>query len=259
MELAAVDRGEGQAALLLHGQPGSGTDLSALARELEPRMRVIVPDRPGYGSTGGEPAGFGDNARQVVALLDRLELRSAVLAGQSWGAGVALAVARVAPERVDGLALISPVSPTARLGPLDRLFAQPVLGPPLLRAGFGLVVHSLSLTPIRRLAARALPYDDLLATAAAWSASTVWRSFFVEQRALLDELPSLAGALGSIETQTTVLVGTRDRIAGPDQAEALAMALPKARFVSVPRAGHLLPQLCPQLVAAEIQALGTRH
>ena len=37
------------------------------------------------------------------------------------------------------------------------------------------------------------------------------------------------------------------------------MALPKARFVSVPRAGHLLPQLCPQLVAAEIQALGTRH
>ena len=217
MDLAASDVGSGpRAVVLLHGQPGSGADLGALADALAPQMRVIVPDRPGYGRSGGQAVGFEENARRVVGLLDGLGVARATLAGHSWGAGVALAAARLAPERVDALALISPVTPGGRLGLVDRVLANPLLGPPLLRAGFGLVGRSLSLRPVRRLAAAALPglrYEDVLATAAQWRTAPVRRSFFTEQRALVEELPALSPALASIDVPATVVTGTRDRFA----------------------------------------------
>ena len=263
MELAASDVGSGpRAVVLLHGQPGSGADLGALADALAPQMRVIVPDRPGYGRSGGEAVGFEENARRVVGLMDGLGVARATLAGHSWGAGVALAAARLAPERVEALALISPVTPGGRLGLVDRVLANPLLGPPLLRAGFGLVGRSLSLRPVRRLAAAALPglrYEDVLATAAQWRTAPVWRSFFTEQRALVEELPALAPALGSIDVPATVVTGTRDRIASPRNAAELADALPRGTLVEVEGAGHLLPQQRPGMVARAILDLGTRR
>ena len=220
MELAASDVGSGpRAVVLLHGQPGSGADLGALADALAPHMRVIVPDRPGYGRSGGEAVGFEENARRVVGLLDRLGVDRATLAGHSWGAGVALAAARLAPERVEALALISPVTPGGRLGLVDRALAHPLLGPPLLRTGFGLVGHSLSLRPVRRLAAAALPglrYEDVLATAAQWRTAPVWRSFYTEQRALADEL---AGAGPGARVDRRSRHG-RDRHARPDRVSS---------------------------------------
>jgi pimeloyl-ACP methyl ester carboxylesterase len=259
MEVVTSDSGGGgPAVVLLHGQPGSGADLDAVARELAPRARVIVPDRPGYGRTGGEATGFAGNARAVFELMDRLDVASATFAGHSWGAGLALAAAQLDPARVGALALISPVTPAGRFGPLDRLLADERVGPPLLRAGFGLAGHSLSLRPLRELAARSLPgvrYEDLVATARAWRREPVWRSFFVEQRALMSELPALAPALPAIHKPVTVLIGSRDRVVTPRDAMRLASLLPGARFVRVGGAGHLLPQQRPELVAREIEAL----
>jgi pimeloyl-ACP methyl ester carboxylesterase len=87
VSLSAIDTGSGPAALLLHGQPGTAAHWGPVTRRLRGRMRVIAPDRPGYGRTGGRAMGFGENAEAAVALLDRLEVESAVVAGHSWGAG----------------------------------------------------------------------------------------------------------------------------------------------------------------------------
>src|SRR4051812_50094927 len=55
--LVAAAGGEGDPVLLLHGQPGSGSDWVPVIRELRRRgVPLLVPDRPGYGLTGG-PAG----------------------------------------------------------------------------------------------------------------------------------------------------------------------------------------------------------
>ena len=257
MQVAASDTGgHGPAIVLLHGQPGSGSDLAALAAALAPSSRVIAPDRPGYGRTGGEALGFAGNARALFGLMDRLGVSSAILAGHSWGAGVVLAAAQLEPERVDGLALISPVTPAGRFGSLDRLLADPRVGPPLLRAGFGLAGHSLSLRPLRRLAARSLPgvrQEDLAVTARVWRREPVWRSFFVEQQALTHELPQLAPALGK---PSVVVVGSRDRVVSPREGARLAFVL-DARFVRIGGVGHLLPQQRPEMVAREVASLAT--
>jgi pimeloyl-ACP methyl ester carboxylesterase len=70
-------------------------------------------------------------AEQVVALLDRLELPTAVVGGTSLGANVALELAVRHPERVEGLFVEMPVLDNA-LAAVAAIFAPVLLG---LRVG----------------------------------------------------------------------------------------------------------------------------
>ncbi|MGE5407967.1 MAG: alpha/beta fold hydrolase [Syntrophothermus sp.] len=255
MELSAIDVGEGPAAVLLHGQPGSADDWTPVTGRLRGRLRVIAPDRPGYGRTGGRAVGFRDNAAALVALLDRLGIESAVLAGHSWGTGVALAMAIGFPERVQALVLAAPLAPGLPPGPVDRLLARRRLGGAAAWIGFRLAGLGLALPQARSLAAAAVPALEpaqIAATAARWRADDVWRSFASEQRALVAELPTMAADLASVDAPATVLFGTRDRISTPAHAHRVARDLPRASPVRVEGVGHMLPQQRPELVAEAI-------
>ena len=259
MRLSATDVGHGPAALLLHGQPGSAGDWTPVAARL-PGLRVIAPDRPGYGETGGRAVGFEENAAAAIELLDRLGVESAVVAAHSWATGVALVAAIRSPDRVSGLVLAAPIAPGRPAGAFDRLLAEPLVGRAATGVGLGFAGAALALRPVRALVCRALPGlrpDDLARTAAEWRGGA-WRSFYVEQRALLDELPSLAPELGEVRGEVTLLQGRRDRLSSPGQARWLAAALPRAELLMVDGAGHLLPQQRPDLVADAIRRAAER-
>lgn len=255
MGLTAIDIGDGPPAVLLHGQPGSARDWSPVTERLREGIRVIAPDRPGYGSTGGSAVGFRENATAVIALLDRLEVESAVVAAHSWATGVALAMAADFPERVRALVLAAPVAPGPSPSAADRLFASRLIGPAAARFGFRAAGLALSLPPLQRLARRAVPAlspEQVSATAELWRTGRVWRSFFAEQRALVAELPSLEPQLASVAQPATILYGTWDLMARPAQARRLADELPHTELIPVRRAGHMLPQQRPGLVARAI-------
>jgi pimeloyl-ACP methyl ester carboxylesterase len=91
--------------VLLHGQPGSAADWEQLAGRLPPRLHAVAADRPGYGSSPRPAAGFAAGARAVLEDLDAQGVDRAVLAGHSYGGGVALATAGVGhhlPRRAAG-------------------------------------------------------------------------------------------------------------------------------------------------------------
>jgi len=254
--LSAIDTGSGAAALLLHGQPGTGADWSPVIGRLRGRMRAIAPDRPGYGRTGGGAVGFRANAEAAVALLDRLQIDRAVVVGHSWGSGIALAAALEFPQRLRGVVLVGPIEPTASPGRLDRAFANRLIGPPATRLGFWAAGLGLALPPLRRLAHAAAPAvetDRLRRVAAEWRGAGVWRSFYAEQRALVTELPALARRLPSLSVPTTIVAGDRDRICPPSQARELARDLPSARLIELDGA-HLLPQQRPSAIADAVAA-----
>lgn len=245
--------------VLLHGQPGSSRDWWAVTNRLRERMRVLVPDRPGYGRTGGLATGFRANAEAVAALLADLGVESAVVVGHSWATGVALALASRFPVRVRSLVLIAPVAPGVLPGAVDRALADPVVGAAVARLSFRASGVALGLAPFRALARRlvpALPPQQIAETAAEWRGDRVWRSFLVEQRALLSELPGLRAELASIEHPTTVLEGTRDRISGSPHSRVLSSLMPRAELVRIEGAGHLLPQRRPILVSEAIAQAG---
>lgn len=113
--IAYREYGSGPRVLVLtHGLLMDGRMYSKVAPAVAARgHRVITVDMLGHGAsdqphemTAYSMPQFG---RDVVALLDHLELRDAVIGGTSLGANIALEVAVVAPTRVRALVLEMPV------------------------------------------------------------------------------------------------------------------------------------------------------
>ena len=98
--------------MLLDGFP----DYSHLWRHQLPALvaagpRVIAPDLRGFGDSDKpervEDYALSRSLRDVVAVLDALEIERAHVVGHDWGAGVAWLVAAFAPKRVERLVAMS--------------------------------------------------------------------------------------------------------------------------------------------------------
>jgi pimeloyl-ACP methyl ester carboxylesterase len=260
-DLVADVRGAGPAVVLLHGQPGSARDWGLVAGDLARDHRVIVPDRLGYGLTGGLAAGFAANANAVVRLLNSLGVPGALLVGHSWAGGVAIELALDYPGSVTGLALVSSVAPGDPPGPTDLLLAVPLIGTALAATALSTAGGVLSWGPTRAFAdwrMRGRSEEQLAELTRSWRSRATWTSFAVEQRALVHELPAMAPRLARISAPTVVLAGTIDRVVPAAAAHRLAGAIPGAVLEMVPGGGHLLPQLQPGTVAAAIRRLAAR-
>lgn len=95
--------------VLLHGTGASLHTWDGWADTLRAEHRVIRVDLPGFGLTGPSADGKYDvesYVRFVVALLDRLQVPRAIVAGNSLGGYVAWKTAVDHPERVSRLVLI---------------------------------------------------------------------------------------------------------------------------------------------------------
>ena len=114
--------------VLLHGQPGSPADWQLVTRRLPAQLHAVAADRPGYGSSQLPAGGFAANAHAVLDDLDSRGVKRAVLVGHSYGGGVALWAASLAPHRVEAVVLLASVGPGC-VNRWDRLLAAPGAGP----------------------------------------------------------------------------------------------------------------------------------
>jgi pimeloyl-ACP methyl ester carboxylesterase len=110
--LFVTDDGDGPPVVLLHGLTATHRYVvmgsTALRRA---GHRVIAYDARGHGASAPADAyGYPDLAADLTALMDRLGLERAVLAGASMGAHTAIRVALDTPERVAGLVVITPAA-----------------------------------------------------------------------------------------------------------------------------------------------------
>jgi len=116
LELHYVRRGHGSpTVLLLHGWPGFWYDWRRVLPRLEQITSVIAMDLRGFGASAKpdwpprSAYSAEAQARNVLALLDQLQLETVLLVGYDVGSRVAQTVAQLAPGRVQGLALSAPV------------------------------------------------------------------------------------------------------------------------------------------------------
>ena len=105
---------DGPVAILLHGFPYDIHSYVDVAPQLAAQgCRVIVPYLRGFGTTrfrkaatprSGEQAAIGAD---VIALMDALGIRRAVIAGYNWGGRAACVAAALWPERCAGMVTVN--------------------------------------------------------------------------------------------------------------------------------------------------------
>ena len=223
--------------VLLHAFPLDARMWDPVRAPLAERFRVITPDQRGLGrsplpETEAEPD-LADAARDVVALLDKLELDQVVLGGCSMGGYLAMAVLRQAPERVGGLVLIdtkatadTPEAAQTRLDVANRAEAEGVKG----WLADGNLPNLLADTASADVRARVRELIDAQPPSGiAWAA-----------RAMRNR-PDSVDLLRETDVPALVIVGERDAITPLDAANTMVDALPDATLAVLPDAGHLTP------------------
>lgn len=243
--------------VLLHGQPDSSASFLALRRALRcrlPAVRVLVPDRPGYGANPLPARDFGGNVCWLLELLAAADAGPTVVLGHSWAGGVATLAAAEAPQQIAGLVLLASVGPSCLLR-LDRVLAAPVVGGLIAWSTLRLGQPVLGWRARRLVLAGQDAADQPYARASglAMRHRPVWRSFLAEQRALIRQLPVIERALERIGQPTAIISGHRDPLipaATPTELERRIAGATGHRIAG----GHDLQVRQPEAVAELVAA-----
>lgn len=185
-------------------------------------------------------------AQQV---LDEAPTERFSVAGHSMGGRVALEVMRLAPQRVERLALLS--TGTHPLAPGEAGEKEKAGRMALLK-----IARAQGMRTMAREWARGMVYperiggpifEEVLAMFDRGSAD----QYAAQIQALLNR-PDAAPLLPGITCPTLVLTGREDGWSGPAQHEAMAAAIPGARLVIVEHSGHMCTLEQPQAVSAAL-------
>ena len=227
--VTVTEHGAGRPFLLLHGGAGAQSvdGFADLLAAQEP-ARVLVPTHPGFGGTP-RPAGLDGIpalARLYVRLLDDLGLSGVTVIGNSIGGWIAAEIALLGSPRVSGVVLVG----AAGLAIADHPIAD----------FFSLTMDQVTdLSYYRpdafRLDLDRLPSQQKAVMAANRAALEVYAGRAMTDSGLLDRLPS-------VTVPVLAIWGEADRIIPAEHGRAYAKAIPGARFLLLPEAGHL-PQL----------------
>lgn len=242
MPLHVFWKGQGPLVVLLHGIGASGSAWQKQADRLSDSYTCLAPDLPGYGeSPDPEQPGLDAIADEIVVLLQGAP---AHLVGVSFGALVALALARRHPERVRSLVLADATlgragdSEDKRRRWLDHRYV---------------LAEELSSRSAERAAEIAGPgapgeiVDEI--------ARHMRRARPAGYRAVADIIAATDAVpwLPKIEQETLVVCGEHDRVTGLPTSQILERELPHARLITVAGAGHAPHIECPDRFAAEVR------
>jgi len=261
---AEYGRSAGAPLVMLHGTPGSRLQFQWMhGPAAAAGIRVIAPERPGYGASDAAPditlPAYAEDLRQ---LLDHLQLPTVTLCGVSGAGGFALTAACAHPERFERLILVSAGLPTPRAARRGMAFPVRLL---LFLArhapGFTgrLLSAQLSADPdsaVSRAGKRFMPAADRRLLDA-----PEWRQRFDEDfREAVKQGPGAAVhdlALGGrplgvnpaqLAVETVLLHGAEDVNVPVGIARWVAAQVPSARLIEQPNSGHLFILERPALI-----------
>jgi pimeloyl-ACP methyl ester carboxylesterase len=245
--LEYVEQGEpaGAPVLMLHGGTDSWHSFELVLPHLSPSIRAFALSMRGHGDSSRPASGYryDDFAGDVAAFMDTLGLESSVIVGHSMGRAVAQRFAADYPSRVSALVLLGafagePGNPavielektvSSFVDPIDpefvREFQVSTLAQPVPATFLETVIAESMKVPAR-----------------------VWREMFL---AIRDD--DAFANVGRIIAPTLVVSGGKDGFAGATDVERGARAIPRARLVVYPEAGHGLHWEEPARFAADLE------
>lgn len=254
LRMHVAEAGEGEPVLALHGWPQHWYLWRALIPRLAPHARVICPDLRGFGWSD-VPAGGYDRetmTRDVLALLDALELERVRLIGHDWGAWIGFLLCLHQRERVERFVacnILPPWPSRDPRAPLDlwRLSYQVAISLPKLGGTFGRRLARLGLGSTRALSAAEIDaFVDRLGGERGRATQLLYRTFL-----LREAVPVLRGRYraADLDVPTLLLFGDRDQVVPLRTVTAAAAQSAAVELEVVPGASHFVVDERPELVA----------
>ncbi|AEV16991.1 3-oxoadipate enol-lactonase [Thermus sp. CCB_US3_UF1] len=176
---------------------------------------------------------LAEAAEGVLREMDETGLEEAVFVGLSMGGYLIFELWRRAPERVLGLVLADTRAGADTEEARKNRYA---LRERVLREGVGFLPEALLPTHLGRSTREGRPEVVEKAKGLILEASP---EAVAASLLALAQRPDSTPLLPGIRRPALVLVGEEDTLTPPEEAKALARALPEARMLILPEAGHL--------------------
>jgi pimeloyl-ACP methyl ester carboxylesterase len=207
---------------------------------------VLAPDLPGHGRSSGAPLPtIAAMADWTAALIAAAGASKAHLIGHSMGSLIALEAAARHPARVSALSLIG----TA---------ATMTVGPDLLKAAEANDHDAIDMVSIWGLGYQAELGGSL--APGLWMHSGAQRvleqcrpGVLFNDLSACNAYQNALAAAATVAVPTTLILGERDMMTPAPAGKTLAAALPNARTVVMPGAGHMMMVERPDELLAALQ------
>lgn len=243
--------------VLVHGYGDSFLTWEPWIERLSPTYRVITLDLPGHGLTRA-PKGYVIDQDAFADLIDDLAAKENLppfaLVGNSMGGGVAWKTALRHPARLNALVLVDAAgwpATTLKTPPL----AFRILGSPVGR----FLLQHIETRPITGPGLKADVVDDSLITPDFLNRWVEVQRAPGHRQILMSmgakpSVPATPEALAKIAVPTLVMHGAQDQIIEPESARKFAAAIPGAKLILYPKAGHLPQYELPDQTTADLKA-----
>jgi 3-oxoadipate enol-lactonase len=244
-----IERGAGEPLVLVHGIMADGGMFEPVTEEFSKRYRLIIPDLRGSGKSAAMPPPYGvrQQAADIAALLDSLNISAANILGYSQGGPVAEEFALDYPARVKRLVLSNTYAynmATAKEkmeGRMVPLFIR-LLG----MRRFAKYVLSIGLKRVSL--ERKAWVVDMIARQDRDTMIAAWKEAMA-----FDARPRL----GEIACPTLVIAGAEDEAVPMHHAKMLHDGIRGSKLAVIPEADHALIWAKPrEWAAAVISFLG---
>ena len=244
IEFAYTRHGEGIPLVLLHGYPLDGSIWSEVVPLLSDRFDLIIPDLRGFGesTTVEAPSTMHTFAADVAGLLDHLRFEKISLAGHSMGGYVALAFAKLYPDRLRRLGLVSSQAPADTP---ERKQSRYDTAEQVAAKGIRVVVEAMTpkFTSDERVQAFAQSVMEQQKPAG-----------IIGGLKAMAEREDSSSWLAESKLPLLLVHGDEDLLIPVERARELKNLVPRAQLVELKGVGHL-----PMMESAEETARALRH
>ncbi|MEV0251873.1 alpha/beta hydrolase [Nocardia sp. NPDC050712] len=256
---------QGVPVLFCHGTPG-GRLVAAHSHDsyLRQGLRVLSPDRPGYGGTDPLPGrSVRDAAPDALAVLDACGVRDAFVVGGSGGGPHALAVAVAAPDRIRAVGVFVGAAPLLGAERDGQVAINQAVMDRLDQPGELRDLLDRMRTTLREEGLASLLTDAPESDREQWARHAAARQQSLQEaldpgiEGMFDDYQAIfGGAWGFDPEQVAVPVvwahGDQDRNVPASAARRIAARIPRCRFIGWADVGH---SPGPELVAEFYTAL----
>ena len=248
-------RDDAEPLLLLHGTSASLHTWEGWVADLKRTRRVISVDLPGFGLTGPFPDGDYRIAHYTAfldALLERLQVPSVVVAGNSFGGQLAWELAVARPARVSRLILVDAAGYPRQSSSVPigfRLAQVPALAPLMAR----LLPRRMIESSVQNVYGDPTRVTDELVeryyqlTLRAGNRQALVQRF---QQAPAGDSQAL---IRQVRQPTLILWGGRDGLIAPANAERFKADIAGSRLVIFEQLGHVPQEEDPALTLPVVQ------